>query len=182
MRKELKTAHPASGHSQEMLSTMLTFFYPIHYRVGMELESHMCQGRLTRQQAAIIWLIASECDDEGWVKRQVIERALASWFESSNSRVSQLLKQLSSSEWGLIVQIENPSSGREKLVALTDAGRDFFVSMRQAGIDYFAEYFADLSPEELQKGIHFFKMALESEELIKSGQYDPTLTFDLATK
>lgn len=150
-------------HSLETLSNMLTFFYPIHYQVGMELETRMCQGKLSRQQAAIIWLIKSESGENGWVRRRVVEQALGSWFESSNSRVSQLLKELSNPPLALIVQIENPASGREKLITLTDAGSDFFESMRQAGINYFSSYFSHLRPEELKWGIHFLKMAFGGE-------------------
>lgn len=150
--------HP-SQHSLETLSTMLTFFYPIHYQVGMELETRMCQGKLSRQQAALIWLIQSESGEDGWVRRRVVEQALGSWFESSNSRVSQLLKELSSPPLRLIVQIDNPASGREKLIALTDAGGAFFESMWQAGVNYFSSYFAHLRPEELEWGIHFLKRA-----------------------
>lgn len=146
-------------HSLDTLSTMLTFFYPIHYQIGMELETRMCQGKLTRQQAAIIWLVESESRADGWVRRRVVEQALNSWFESKNSRVSQLLKELSSPPLGLIVQIDNPASGREKLITLTDAGRVFFESMQQAGINYFSSYFSHLCPDELKWGIEFLKKA-----------------------
>lgn len=138
---------------------MLTFFYPIHYQIGMELESLMCQGQLSRQQAAIIWLIESESRADGWVRRRVVEQALSSWFESKNSRVSQLLKELSNPPLALITQMENPASGREKLITLTDAGKAFFESMQQAGINYFSSYFSHLQPEELEWGIRFLKKA-----------------------
>jgi len=146
-------------HSLDTLSTMLTFFYPIHYQIGMELESLMCQGKLSRQQAAIIWLVESESRADGWVRRRVVEQALNSWFESKNSRVSQLLKELSNPPLALIAQMDNPASGREKLITLTDAGRSFFESMQQAGINYFSSYFAHLHPEELKWGIQFLKKA-----------------------
>lgn len=153
----------SSSHTLKTLSTMLTFFYPIHYQVGMELETRMCQGKLSRQQAAIIWLIESESGEGGWVRRRAVEQALSSWFESSNSRVSQLLKELSSPPLNLIVQIENPASAREKLIALTDHGKAFFKSMQQAGIDYFSTYFDHLEPEELKWGIRFLQLAFIRE-------------------
>ncbi|VVQ15503.1 MarR family winged helix-turn-helix transcriptional regulator [Pseudomonas fluorescens] len=159
----LQAEASASSHSLKTLSTMLTFFYPIHYQVGMELETRMCQGKLSRQQAAIIWLIESESGADGWVRRRAIERALSSWFESSNSRVSQMLKELSSPPLKLIIQIENPASAREKLIALTEQGKAFFKSMQQAGIDYFSTYFAHLEPEELKWGIRFLQLAFIKE-------------------
>ena len=45
---------PRSKRFNPLHADLLGFFYPIHYRVGMELETRMCQGRVSRQQAAII--------------------------------------------------------------------------------------------------------------------------------
>src|SRR6266705_1449075 len=102
----------SSGPSRATLKDMLGFFYPIHYRVGMELEKRMCQGRVSRQQAAIIWLIESEAGGEGWIPRKVVEAALRDWFETSKSHVSQLLSDLSSPPLSLVAQMDNPASGR----------------------------------------------------------------------
>lgn len=156
---------PRSRHSSETLDTALTYFFPVHYQVGVEVEKLMCQGRLSRQEAAIIWLIASEADDDGWVRRRVIERALSSWFDSSNSRVSQMLRRLASLPTGLIVQIENPASGREKLIRLSEAGKIFFESMRGVGIDYFSAYLSHLSQHELERGARFFRQAFGADRI-----------------
>jgi len=145
--------------SRATLKDMLGFFYPIHYRVGMELEKRMCQGRVTRQQAAIIWLIESEAGGEGWIARKVVELALRDWFETSKSHVSQLLRDLSSPPLSLVAQVDNPASGREKLLALTDEGRVFFETMVTAGVDYFTQYFAELSEQEMRWGIRFLALA-----------------------
>lgn len=154
-----------SQHGSETLDTALTFFFPVHYQVGVEVETLMSQGLLSRQEAAIIWLLASEADDEGWVRRRVIERALNDWFDSSNSRVSQMLRRLASPAKGLIVQIENPASGREKLVGLSRNGKVFYKSMRKLGIDYFLAYVSHLSRNELKRGARFFKQTFRANKI-----------------
>jgi DNA-binding MarR family transcriptional regulator len=155
-----KTKDPASKALTKSLHTdLLGFFYPIHYRIGMELENRMCQGRLSRQQAAIIWLIESEVGADGWMRRRVIEQMLGSWFETSNSHVSQLLRELARPPLSLVVQMENPASGREKVVALTPEGKAFFASMIQAGLDYFSTVLSHVSDDELRWGIKFLGLA-----------------------
>lgn len=153
-------------HRPETLGTALTFFFPIHYQVGVEVETLMSQGLLSRQEAAIIWLLESEADDEGWVRRCVIERALSNWFDSSNSRVSQMLRRLAGPVKGLIVQIENPASGREKIVRLSSDGKVFFESMRRVGIEYFLAYVSHLSRDELKRGARFFKQTFRANKVI----------------
>lgn len=138
---------------------LLGFFYPIHYRIGMELENRMCQGRLSRQQAAIIWLIESEVGADGWMRRRVVEQMLGNWFETSNSHVSQLLRELARPPLSLVVQMENPASGREKVVALTPEGKAFFQSMIDAGLAYFASTLSHVSDEEMRWGIKFLALA-----------------------
>lgn len=141
------------------LHDLLGFFYPIHYRIGMELERRTCQQQLSRQQAAIIWLIESEAGLHGWMRRKQIEQILNGWFESRNSHVTQLLRELSEPPLSLVIQKANPDSGREKLVALTEEGRDYFASMVNAGLDYFAELLPHLGNDELQQGMKFLERA-----------------------
>ncbi len=149
---------------------MLGFFYPIHYRIGMELETRMCQGVLSRQQAAIIWLIESEVGADGWMRRRVIEQTLGNWFETSNSHVSQLLRDLSSPPLSLVVQMENPASAREKVVALTPEGKAFFQTMIDAGLKYFSGLFAHVSEEEMRWGLKFLGLAFRPPELDDDGR------------
>ncbi|TVT48673.1 MAG: winged helix-turn-helix transcriptional regulator [Denitromonas halophila] len=146
---------------------LLGFFYPIHYRIGMELERRMCQGQLSRQQAAIIWLIESEVGAHGWMRRKEIERLLSDWFESRNSHVTHLLRELAEPPLALVTQRTNPDCAREKLVALTDNGRAHFDTMIKAGLDYFAELFPHLGNKELQDGIRFLGRAFGTPSLGK---------------
>lgn len=146
---------------------LLGFFYPIHYRIGMELERRMCQGRLSRQQAAIIWLIESEVGAHGWIRRKLIEQTLSDWFETRNSHVTQLLRELSAPPLALVIQRINPDCGREKLVALTDAGRAYFETMLAAGLAYFQELLPHLDDRELRDGIRFLGHAFGPPTLIE---------------
>ncbi|NMG55510.1 MarR family winged helix-turn-helix transcriptional regulator [Aromatoleum aromaticum] len=145
--------------SRDTMTDLLGFFYPIHYRIGMELERRMCQGRLSRQQAAIIWLIESEVGPHGWIRRKLIEQTLSDWFETRNSHVSQLLHELSSPPLSLIEQKTNPESGREKVVALTEHGCRYFNTMIEAGLAYFSVLLPHLSEHELRAGIKFLGRA-----------------------
>ena len=163
-----KTTAPSPKKSREASSKipaknphadLLGFFYPIHYRIGMELENRMCQGRLSRQQAAIIWLIESEVGADGWMRRRIIEQLLGNWFETSNSHVSQLLRELARPPLSLVVQMENPVSGREKVVALTPEGKAFFQSMIAAGLEYFSSTLSHVSDEEMRWGVKFLALA-----------------------
>ncbi|MDY0046110.1 MAG: MarR family winged helix-turn-helix transcriptional regulator [Thauera propionica] len=125
----------------------------------MALERRMSQGQLSRQQVAIIWLIASEVGAHGWIRRKLIEQTLSDWFETRNSHVTQLLRELSSPPLALVTQRANPESGREKLVALTDAGRTHFETMVGAALEFFRELLPHLSDTELRDGIRFLGRA-----------------------
>ena len=160
---------PQTAASRETLTDLLGFFYPIHYRIGMELERRMCQGRLSRQQAAIIWLIESEVGPHGWMRRKLIEQTLSDWFESRNSHVSQLLHELSNPPLSMIQQKTNPESGREKIVALTDEGRAYFNTMIDAGLAYFSVLLPHLSEDELRAGIKFLGRAFGPPSLTSRG-------------
>lgn len=141
---------------RNLLAGLLGFFYPIHYGISMETETRMRLGRISRQQAAVLWLIQSSVGTEGWIRRQVVEQMLRSWFECSKPHVSQLLKELASPPLQLIEQIQNPKSAREKLVSLTPKGREFFQAMIDVGIEYLGERLAHLSKETALTGIHFY--------------------------
>jgi DNA-binding PadR family transcriptional regulator len=147
------------GLPRALVGELLGFFYPVHYRTGMDLETVMCQGRISRKQAAILWLIHSRGVPQGWVRRKEIEVRLVSWFESSNSSISKLLRGLSKSPLSLVKQAENPDSGREKVVRLTRAGETFVGGMVEASIDYLSGQLSHLSPDELRWGVDFFALS-----------------------
>jgi DNA-binding MarR family transcriptional regulator len=138
-----------------LVEQLLGFFYPIHYRLGMDLETVMCRGRIARKQAAILWLIHSSGAADGWVRRKDIETSLATWFEMSNSNVSKLLRELAGPSLQLIHQEESPESGREKVVRLTATGQLFVDDMVDAAIDHLSAQLTDIPLDGLRAGIRF---------------------------
>lgn len=145
--------------SQALVSELLNFFYPMHYRIGMDLETIMCQGQISRKQAAILWLIHTRASENGWVRRKEIENRLATWFEMSNSNISKLLRELSKPPLSLVSQVENPDSGREKVIRLTELGERFVKGMIDASVDYLGSQLSHVSEAELRWGIDFLALA-----------------------
>ncbi len=160
----LPNEDPASpvGPSRALVGDLLNFFYPIHYRIGMELETVMCQGRISRKHAAILWLIHSRAAADGWVRRKEIETRLITWFESSNSNISKLLRELSKPPLSLVKQVENPDSGREKVVRLTKAGEAFVDGMVEASIDYLSGQLSHVTEDEMRWGVDFFALSFRT--------------------
>lgn len=148
-----------SDRHRELTAELMNFFYPIHYRIGMELETVMCQGSISRKQAAILWLIYSRAPHSGWMRRKEIERRLETWFEISNSNISKLLRELSKPPLSLIDQVENPDSGREKVIRLTKSGRVFVGGMISSAVELLSKRLAHLEIDELQWGVDFFALA-----------------------
>jgi DNA-binding MarR family transcriptional regulator len=125
----------------------------------MELETLMGQGRISRQQSAMLWLIHSRANPDGWIRRKAIEARLSTWFEISNSNISRLLRELSRPPLSLVTQVENPQSGREKVIRLTKGGERFVEGMIEASVNYLSGQLAHLSEEELRWGLGFFALS-----------------------
>jgi DNA-binding MarR family transcriptional regulator len=147
------------GASPEQVRQLLSFYYPMHYRIGMELETVMGQGRVSRKQAAILWLIHSRAGSDGWMRRKAIETRLSTWFEISNSNISKLLRELAKPPLSLVSQVESPESGREKVVRLTKHGEKFVAGMIDASVAYLASQLTHVSDEELGWGIGFLSLS-----------------------
>ncbi|MDB5577817.1 MAG: hypothetical protein JWR80_2993 [Bradyrhizobium sp.] len=151
------------------LQELLSFYYPMHYRIGMDLETTMGQRRISRKQVAILWLIHSRAGADGWLKRKAVEDRLASWFEASNSTISNLLRDLARPSLALVEQIENPESGREKLVRLTDKGEEFVAGMIEASVQYLSQHLTHLGDEQLKWGLQFFNLAFRPLKAMADG-------------
>ena len=52
-------------------------FLPIHYKIGMALEDALRCGQLSRKQVALLWLMRTERDADGHMRRKDLERLLA---------------------------------------------------------------------------------------------------------
>ena len=153
-------AAPAGdGPRTHQIGQLLSFYYPMHYRIGIEIEAVMGQGLVSRKQAAMLWLIHSRADRQGWIRRKAIEARLSTWFEMSNSNVSKLLRELARPPLSLVTLAESPSSGREKVVRLTQAGEAFVAGMIEASIGYLSRQLAHVSEDELRWGIGFLALS-----------------------
>jgi len=151
---------PAAGETRaHQIGQLLSFYYPMHYRIGVEIEALMGQGQVSRKQAAMLWLIHSRANKQGWIRRKAIETRLSTWFEMSNSNVSKLLRELGRPPLSLVVLAESPSSGREKVVRLTPAGEVFVAGMIEASISYLSRQLTHVSEDELRWGIGFLALS-----------------------
>ena len=139
-------------------------FLPIHYKIGMALEDVLRCGQLSRKQVAILWLMRSERDANGHMRRKDIERLLASWFETSSSTITRALRDMANAPLKLVRLVEDPASGREKQVILTPKGERFLHTMEEEGKKFLRPFMAQMPPEEskelfrlLRKGVSVFE-------------------------
>ncbi len=129
-------------------------FLPIHYKIGMALEDALRCGQLSRKQVAILWLMRSERDAEGHMRRKDIERLIASWFETSGSTITRALRDMASAPLKLVRLVEDPDSGREKQVILTPKGERFLHTMEEEGKKFLAPFLSQMPQEEIRELFH----------------------------
>ncbi len=156
MVTKAKSASQTPSSRLDRYSEFMDFFYQVHYRLGMSIEEAMCNGVVSRTQGAVLWLVASEVGDNAEIPRKDIERRLREWYETSNSNVSKILRDLASAPLNFLSQAESPHSGREKIITLTPAGLAFVNEMRERGMAYFEEALAHLSLSDMAHGSQFF--------------------------
>lgn len=139
---------------------LLEYFYPVHYQIGSAVEDVVRAGLLSRQQAAILWLIRSEGGRKFQMRRKEIETHTRRWFEVTSAAVSKSLRAMSHAPLGLIVITEAPDSGRERLVTLTAKGRQFLdeTSARAAG--FLTQLVGEIPLEALDNGIEFLRFLI----------------------
>jgi DNA-binding MarR family transcriptional regulator len=142
---------------------VLGYFYPVHYRFGMEMEQAMGQGRLGRKQAALLWLIHSEAGDDGWMPRKDIEATLGTWFEMSPPNVTKIIRDTAAAPHEMIEIIESPGSGREKLLRLTAAGQEFVSTMIDSATKFLTGRVGHMEQAKLAAGLAFLEEAFGQE-------------------
>ena len=135
----------------------LELYYPIHYKAGIGVEDALRGSDLSRHQTAILWLIHSQGDSGLQMRRKDIVNALSNWFEISNAAISKALRGMSDSPLGLVRQDEDPSSGREKVVTLTNKGEQHLEQMIERGSAYVQRIVDGLSDAQIVNGIDFFQ-------------------------
>lgn len=143
----------------------LKLFFPIHYTVGMTVEDTLRSNILTRQQTIILWLIHSKGQDGKTMSRKDIVKSMSYWFELTSSAISKALRTLAKPPLGLVNITEDPHSGREKIVTLTNKGQKFLPQMMQNGQSLVKRLTDVMTEEEIDQGIHFFKRVSEIFEV-----------------
>ena len=141
--------------------TFLELFYPVHYKIGIEIEDALREDELSRHQVAILWLIRSEGADGRRLPRKQIERSLQRFFELQSSAVSKTLRSLARGPEALLRIAEHPDSGREKQVELTRRGEQRLERMVQRGAAFIQTMVDRLSASEAESGVHFLSRVSE---------------------
>jgi len=136
---------------------LMEFFYSVHYEIGTALEDVVRADLLSRQQAAILWLIRSQGDSGIRMRRKDIESNVRRWFEVTNAALSRSLRAMMHPPLGLIEITEDPRSGREKLVALTPKGKAFVDSAATQAASVLAELIADVPLDVVDHAISYFR-------------------------
>ena len=136
--------------ANEMAGAFLKFFYPIHYQFGKAIEDVMRDGKLTRKQVAILWLIHSEDIQEQGIARKELQRLIESWFEISRPVMTQTLRAMARPPLSLVRLAEAPNSGREQIVSLTPRGRRRVEKMVENGQELIMRGMAGVPEEEMK--------------------------------
>jgi DNA-binding MarR family transcriptional regulator len=137
-------------------AALMEFFFPVHYEIGTALEDVVRSETLSRQQAASLWLIRSQGEGGCRMRRKDVEINIRRWFEVTSAAVSKALRALMRPPLELIDIIEDPHSGREKVVTLTPKGKAFLDSAAERATDVLAELLEDVSPELAASAIEYF--------------------------
>ncbi len=130
---------------------MTELFLPVHYKIGMALEDALRCGQLSRKQVAILWLMRSERDAEGKMRRKDIERLLAAWFETSSSTITRALRDMARAPLNLVRLVEDPASAREKQVILTSKGQRFIQTMEEEGKKFLLPHLGQMPRAEIKE-------------------------------
>ena len=149
---------PATADSAPGL--FLDFFYPIHYSIGMRVEAGlMACGKLDRNQTVIMWIMRSEFERDGRnaLPRKEIVARLTDWYDITSSSVSKALRALAKEPLQFIELIEDPNSGREKIVKITPAGEAHCREMIASANEVIRKITDNFSKEENQMGVFMFK-------------------------
>ena len=151
--------------AQQYAAELLELFYPIHYRGNMAVEDAM-RGKLTRKEAAIIWLIRSAGEDGIEMRRKDIVARLQDWFDVSSPAVTKALRHMARPPLSLVRLVEDAASGREKRVRLTSQGQRFVLGMITRGQDFLQKVVEQLPDQQVRDGIEFLRAGVAAYERV----------------
>ena len=150
---------------EQHAAALLELFYPVHYRGNMAVEDAM-RGKLTRKEAAIMWLIRSAGEDGTEMRRKEIVARLQDWFDVSSPAVTKALRHMARPPLSLVRLVEDTASGREKRVRLTPQGQRFVLGMIARGQDFLRKVVAQLPDQQVRDGIEFLRAGVAAYERI----------------
>jgi DNA-binding MarR family transcriptional regulator len=150
---------------EQHAAELLELFYPIHYRGNMAVEDAM-RGKLTRKEAAIIWLIHSAGEDGSEMRRKEIVARLQDWFDVSSPAVTKALRHMARPPLSLVRLVEDAASGREKRVRFTSQGQRFVVGMIARGQDFLRKVVEQLPDQQVRDGIEFLRAGVAAYERV----------------
>ena len=151
--------------AEQDAAELLELFYPIHYRGNMAVEDAM-RGKLTRKEAAIIWLIRSAGEDGIEMRRKEIVARLQDWFDVSSPAVTKALRHMARPPLSLVRLVEDATSGREKRIRLTSQGQRFVLGMIMRGQDFLHKVAEQLPDQQVRDGIDFLRAAVAAYERV----------------
>jgi DNA-binding MarR family transcriptional regulator len=131
----------------------------------MAVEDAM-RGKLTRKEAAIIWLIRSAGEDGSEMRRKEIVSRLQDWFDVSSPAVTKALRHMARPPLSLVRLVEDAASGREKRVRLTPQGQRFVLGMITRGQDFLQKVVEQLPDQQVRDGIEFLRAGVAAYERV----------------
>jgi DNA-binding MarR family transcriptional regulator len=149
----------------------LDYFYPIHFSIGMKIEAGLMEcGRLDRHQTVIMWILRSESQrrDVSVISRKDIVKMMTNWYDITSSSVSKALRALAKEPLSYITILEDPNSGREKLIEMTPAGKQHCDEMIASACDVIKRITANFSDDENKMGVYMFMRMDEEFSKIRS--------------
>jgi DNA-binding MarR family transcriptional regulator len=138
----------------------LDYFYPIHFSIGMKIEKGLMEcGTLDRHQTVVMWILRSEALRTGKTvfSRKDLVRLMTNWYDITSSTVSKALRALAREPLNYITIIEDPNSGREKLIEMTSRGQEHCEAMVASACKVIARITENFSDDENNMGIYMFK-------------------------
>jgi DNA-binding MarR family transcriptional regulator len=131
----------------------------------MAVEDAM-RGKLTRKEAAIIWLIRSAGEGGIEMRRKEIVARLQDWFDVSSPAVTKALRHMARPPLSLVRLVEDAASGREKRVRLTTQGQRFVLGMITRGQDFLYKVVEQLPSQQVRDGIEFLRAGVAAYERV----------------
>jgi Winged helix DNA-binding domain len=142
-----KKVATAGSYRRSAATELMEFFYSVHYEIGTALEDVVRADVLSRQQAAILWLIRSQGDGGVRMRRKDIESNVRRWFEVTSAALSKSLRTMMHAPLALI----------EKLVALTPRGKAFLEAAATKAGMVLAGLIEDAPLDVIENAITYFR-------------------------